>query len=69
MSDDELMMLFMFELKNKEIDDLFREMDSVTNLNSNPMAIRIAGYKAARLSFLAGYRIAERRQHEPNASA
>lgn len=46
--------------KNQELRDLHREMDSVDNLNTNPVAVRIAGYKAALVAFKLGVRFAEK---------
>lgn len=57
-TDDDLFMRFMLT-KDKELLACYRQMDSVENLNSNPMAIRFAGLKAARISFVLGYRHAE----------
>ncbi len=59
MTDNELMMQFM-HLQNRELDECYKDLDSIDNLNSNPLATRCAGHKAARLAFVLGYRAAEK---------
>lgn len=61
MSDTELMKQAMFALsfapkeeRNPELESTLKELDSIDNLNNNPMAIRTAGMKAARLAYVMG---------------
>jgi hypothetical protein len=58
-TDEEIQKKFMFGVLmgnggDPELKQLCKEMDSVSNLNSNPMAIRSAGYNAMRRAFLLG---------------
>lgn len=62
MSDNEINAHFVLNLRDDELSGHYREMDSVQNLNQNPMAIRVAGLKAARRAFLLGVRYAESNQ-------
>lgn len=59
MTDDELQMKFFELLQGTEVGQAIKELDSVWNLNNDPLATRRAGLKAARLSFVMGFRFAE----------
>lgn len=62
--ENNLQLYFMFGeggMKSEGLKSFYSEMDSVDNLNNNPMAVRIAGIKASRVAFMAGFRLAESR--------
>ena len=42
------------EERNPELEAALKELDSVHNLNNDPMALRKAGMKAARLAYVMG---------------
>lgn len=61
MSNDKLMQQALFALsfapkseRNPELEKALQALDSVDNLNHNPMALRCAGLKAARLAYVMG---------------
>jgi hypothetical protein len=63
-SDDEIMGHFVLNVmlgdeQDSEINRLCAVMDSIDNLNGNPMAIRTAGLQGMRRAFLLGVRYAE----------
>ena len=56
---DKIQSYFLFNVmmgkeSDTELKEICKELDNVDNLNSNPMAIRTAGYKAMRRAFVLG---------------
>lgn len=56
--DEQIQMRGMFH-PDAELKTAFRKMESVENLNYDPMAVRVGGFEAARRSYLLGFRDAE----------